>query len=203
MAVKTSMIQTEKRATCDQCMRPSTACYCHTITQINNKTPIFILQDKLESKHPIGTARIAQLTLSQCEIIEIENIEYWTQIVQQINPVLLFPASNAMALSATNASNDRPLLLLDSTWPKARRMLHEHAILKTLDKALIHPQAAPRYTIRKSPTPGGYSTIEAIAYALHELEAQSTPLLMLNTLDWVVNHQREKMGEDKFKAHYL
>lgn len=138
---------------------------------------MIILQTAAEAKAKVKTANLIPLCMSNCRIISAgkESEAYIPQ-----NGVLLFPSKDAVALD-TIAETTSTLIVIDSTWTSAQRLLNRSRLLQSLRKAFI-PHGilnAPLFKARKAPTAvvkGARSTAEAVAYALDclhdEKEAQ-------------------------------
>jgi DTW domain-containing protein len=102
--------------------------------------------------------------------------------------VLLYPPTHyeghaAPALLDTvqlsDVSNVR-LVVLDATWRKSRKMLHQSPALQRLPRLALEEVPVPRYAIRKAHKPGQLSTLEATCAALAQLEGDAArwqPLL--------------------------
>jgi len=56
------------RTTCSQCLRPQALCYCHLIQQQHAGIDLVILQHPQEAKHPLNSAHIAKLGISNCQL---------------------------------------------------------------------------------------------------------------------------------------
>jgi DTW domain-containing protein YfiP len=197
----------EKRQICSRCNSPVNRCLCHTITAIDNHWPIHILQHSNESNHALGTAKIAQLSLSQCEVniskITAEH-ERYIETMLSAKPILVFPSGSSSALESINTDNARPLIFLDATWRKAKRLYLESELLQSLPTVHLQATSLPAYKIRKSPNPKALSSIEAIAEALSTLEAnveKYQPLLA--SMNWMVERQIELMGEKIYRENYF
>ena len=61
-------------------------------------------------------------------------------------------------------------MVLDGTWRKSRRMLHQNPLLQQLPRLPLHALPASRYRIRTAPQPHQRSTLEATCAALAQLE---------------------------------
>jgi len=192
-------------------MRPLKVCYCHTIQRVDNRWPIHILQHPTESKHAIGTARIASLSLNQCQLQVGESFDeealellFATGLSTEMpQPVLVYPGEHSQELLELNPLEPQPLIFLDASWRKSRRMLLESPALMQLPKVSFQPKAVSRYRIRKEPGEYALSTLEAIVYALTVLEGDAyryKPLL--ESMDWMIEKQIERMGRDVFKKNY-
>ncbi len=116
---------------------------------------------------------------------------------------LIYPGHQARPLAELTAA-PRPLLFLDATWRKSRRMLHESALLARLPRYGLERTPASRYRIRRQPRTDGVSTLEAIVLALEQLEqAPGKYHPMLEVMDWMVERQIECMGETTYRRNYL
>jgi len=156
----------------------------------------------------LATARIASLSLTQCALLDDANDAVSPTLERQLldtQPLLVYPAPDAIDIASLADSQPRPLLLLDGTWRKTRRMLHESAWLRSLPKVCLpaSPQYRSRYRLRKSPRPGYLSTVESIAYLLGTLEqnaAKYQPLLDIQ--EWLIQQQIQAMGETTYRRNY-
>jgi DTW domain-containing protein YfiP len=198
---------TEKRQICSHCNRPINRCLCHTITAIDNHWPIHILQHSNEVNHALGTAKIAQLSLSQCEVniskITAEH-ERYIETILNAKPILVFPSADSSALLSINTDDTRPLIFLDATWRKAKRLYLESELLQSLPTVHLQVTGLPTYKIRKSPNPKALSTIEAIAETLSTLETNSEKYQpLLTSMNWMIARQIELMGEKIYRENYF
>ena len=193
------------RPLCQQCLRPPRVCYCHTITNIGNRWPVYILQHPKETSHAIGTARIAQLSLQHCQtvIAEVpEDNQLFAEQITQTQPLLVYPGKQSQPVIELDKQAIQPLLFLDGSWRKTRRMLHESDLLANLPKITM-PMPVSRYKIRKEPIPEAVSTVEAIAEVLSTLEGDKKKYQpLLNSMDWMISQQIEQMGPDTYQNNY-
>lgn len=194
------------RASCKNCQRPITVCFCHTLKRVENDWPVHILQHNKEAKHAIGTAIIAQLSLQSCQILTAGNNPCEQTLEQLINdqqPLLIYPGNDSLPLRKIVGQTPRPLIFIDSTWRKSKRMLLESPQLQSLPKVSFTPTQPGRYQIRKAPNVNALSTLEAIVTVLATLEnAAEKYQPLLTTMDWMVQQQIEKMGVETFARNY-
>ena len=195
-----------KRSICSRCHRPSSVCYCHTLRCVDNVWPIHILQHPTESKHAIGTARIAQLSLSRCELtvgeqFDEESLRLLLSTDQQ--PLLVYPGEGSQPLESLDREQPQPLIFLDASWRRSRRMLLESPALMALPKISFQLDEVPRYRIRKAPDRHSVSTLEAVVAALSVLEKDTEKFQNLFiTMDWMIEKQIESMGQEVFEKNY-
>lgn len=213
MTTKTSTTHIGSRPVCTRCTKPIPVCYCHTLTPIENSWPVIIIQHQSEVGHAIGTAPIAQLSLTQCQtLIQPKNPgqneksidqQVAALLTQSLQPLLVYPDEQAKQLPQLKQTAIRPLIFLDATWRKSRRLLHEFPELNKLEKIALHPPAASRYRIRKSTNKSGLSTIEAIAFTLGELEKNHNKYQpLLHSMDWIIDQQVAAMGNEVYQKNY-
>lgn len=177
---------------------------------MENRYPIHIIQHRTEAGHALGTARIAELGLTRCDL----SLYQPTALPPATNGSLLlvYPGDDSLPLtrqsiaSACNTNDvdsaDFTLLFLDASWRKSRRMLHESPELARLPRFHLLP-APSRYRIRREPHERAVSTLEAIVHALETLEAapgRYDPLRKV--MDDLIDEQIGHMGQEKYQRNY-
>lgn len=201
-----------KRLHCQRCLRPFTACLCAALPAepITNRWSAHILQHVQERNHALNTARIAALGLQQCELHAVNDAAVETTLAPALlaslaNALLIYPGDNSTDVSQLVAADieGRPLLLLDASWRKSRRLLLGSPWLQQLPRISVALPAASRYRIRREPEPGYCSSLEALCHVLGTLEGDHPryqPLLA--AMDVMVNQQIERMGEATYRRNY-
>ena len=191
-----------KRAECLRCKRPLRVCYCHTIKQVDNRWPVHILQHPREAKHAVGTAAIAALSLSNCQLQRGENFTLSSMDLEG-QGVLIYPGEGADSLEILKNDLPKTLIFLDASWRKSHRMLMESPQLQGLPRVALQSEQASRYRIRKSKYAESLSTLEAITHVLAYLESDEAKYRpLLNSMDWMIEQQISLMGEAVFKQNY-
>jgi DTW domain-containing protein len=180
-----------KRLICQQCKRPASVCICRWITPIQSSIQVLILQHPLEVDNAKGSAKLLELSLTQCRVVVGEQFdsttlhallrEPWPDATFKgpVEPLLLYPSDSTFKTGVT--TTPMRLIVLDATWRKSRKMLFLNPQLALLPRfALTNPEAS-RYIARKAQRPEQRSTLEASCAALRELEgatgSQYEPLL--------------------------
>lgn len=190
-----------KRERCAQCQRPRSHCYCQRLVKVDNPWPVRILQHPQEAKHALGTARIAALCLKRCEL-EVAATPTDGSLTSP-TPILVYPGPESLPLDALIGLPIRPLLFLDATWRKSRRMVLETPALAALPQYCLPAPPASRYRIRRAPSPHALSTLEAIVHSLTLLEGvreKYEPLLQI--LDSLIDEQIVQMGPEVYGHNY-
>ncbi|MES2625239.1 MAG: tRNA-uridine aminocarboxypropyltransferase [Pseudomonadota bacterium] len=202
-----------KRESCNRCQRPLPVCLCSSlpVSAIDNHWPLHILQHQQEKGHAINTAQIAVLGLAQCQLhtvtdAPVEDTLPAAVLAELSNAVLIYPGSDSRDVAQITSQElaYRPLLLLDASWRKSRRMLFASPWLQTLPRISFALTSPSRYRIRKEPLANYCSSLEALCVVLGSLEknfAKYAPLL--TTMDVMIEQQIEKMSEATYRRNYL
>lgn len=191
------------RQTCPDCLRPISHCYCDSITMVNNHWPVIILQHKQEENHAIGTARIAALSLTNCRLYRQSEQVFTPGLINEKNALLVYPGEQAIPLEDFVTKELHPLVFIDASWRKSRRMLHEFPFLASLPRVSFAPPQASRYTLRKAPRENYLSTVEAIVHVLSLLEKDQRKYKpLLQTMDSLIQSQIDSMGMAVFRRNY-
>jgi DTW domain-containing protein len=197
------------RELCADCHRPVGYCYCADIVRLQNHWPVHILQDQREASHPLGTARMAALSLQNCQLHTQTLDTKKSDNLPELPPlaadsVLIYPSVTAGPITELKGSGIRPLIFLDASWRRSRKMLHVWPQLSELPHYALHTPPAGRYRIRKAPSAGALSTLEAIALTLAVLEEGSEPFVaMLDAMDRMIDRQIQRMGAHTYHHNYL
>ena len=172
-----------KRAACSRCQRPQASCICEWITAVAHSVEVLILQHPLEVAQAKGSARLLHLSLPHSKLIVAESFaEHELQtLLSGKNTLLLYPdtpASPALGIPAPPAFDPawlcQPaalrLVVLDGTWRKSRKMLYLNPLLQRLPRLPLRNTPPSHYLIRKAQAAHQLSTLEAVCYALMQLE---------------------------------
>lgn len=190
------------RALCPRCQRPLPSCYCAHVPHLHNHWPVRILQHPQESRHALGTARIASLGLNDCLLGTGKSPEPILSSLQGC--VLIYPGEGSAPLSQLQSGPVRPLLFLDATWRKSQRMLLESGSLAALPRYHLENPTPSRYRIRREPRADAVSTLEAIVQTLEILEeAPGRYAGLLEVMDMLVDEQIRHMGPEVYRRHYV
>lgn len=169
----------EPRAVCDGCSRPVAVCLCSHIARVSTRTRVLILQHPRESTVPIGTARLAELSLGNSERhvgVEFAGVPGVERALGDASapPVLLFPGGGARDLATEPPSGPVTLVVIDGTWWQAAKLFKKNPWLASLPRYGLNPATPSRYRIRREPARHCMSTIEAIVQGLCILEGDSS-----------------------------
>lgn len=187
-------VQSPRRAQCSICLRPQSACICPFVSPVASPVDLLILQHPLEVGNAKNSARLLHLSMSASRLLPGETFS--TEQLQALlmagarSPVLLYPDTSDDSLLVAPPPRLDPALLqspdklrlvvLDATWRKSRKMLYLNPSLQQLPRLALRDMPASTYRIRKAHAPDQLSTLEAVAYALAQLDgddARSDTLL--------------------------
>ncbi|MGX5201825.1 tRNA-uridine aminocarboxypropyltransferase [Aliikangiella sp. IMCC44632] len=192
-----------KRESCNRCDRPLISCYCSAIVAIKAPIKVLILQHRLESSHPFNTGKMAQLSLTNCQLVIENEVSVQTQhSLLNNHSVLLYPnltwlpetpiITNKHDLShyQKEHGNIKQLVVLDGNWRKSKRMLHQNACLQNLTRLSFSHNLVSNYQIRRSKMENSLSTIESIALALLLFSPNFSAESLLAPFNFMVEQQK-------------
>lgn len=181
------------REVCMNCRRPGSVCYCAHLVPLQTRLRVVFLQHPREARVPISTARMAHLMLPNSELhkgVSFDSHARVHELVEDPSAALLFPGEGAQDPRTVDADSLRTLVVLDGTWPQARKVLKENPILGKLRRIGLVPAQPGNYRIRLPPAPECLATIEAVSSALGVLEgAPERFRAMLAAFTFMVDRQ--------------
>jgi len=165
---------------CARCLHLPQWCLCAEVPVVQTRTRVLIVRHYREVTRSSNSGRLAGLALPNSEILDHGAPGTPATLIDAARlegACLLFPGGEP--LSAANPP--AKLIVLDATWSQARRMRRKVRGLERIRTVSITTAPTDRPRMRASPGEGKVSTIEAIAYALGELEGDAVrePLLAL------------------------
>lgn len=200
---------------CLQCGKANNACICDWIKPIDCSVRVVILQHPSESKKPMGTAKILQLSLSGCEIWVGEDFSQHPELNdllqdEKFESLVLYPNEHSQSLERVKESRlalnahgkSLCLILLDGTWKKAYKMWQLSSNLHSLPSVALPSHIQGNYRIRKAPTEQHLSTVEAGFHALSAVESQVDFSPLLTAFTNMVDYQISQMPEGVFARNY-
>ncbi|MEZ4270684.1 MAG: tRNA-uridine aminocarboxypropyltransferase [Myxococcota bacterium] len=179
---------------CYRCFKAKRTCICTDLQAVDHRTGITILQHPRERHHALGTVRIAKLGLKNVDVqIRGPQDAADTSLRDRLPPntALLYPKAGARDL-ADLAKQERPdhLLVLDGTWHHAKTLYRANPWMADLPHVKVSSPTPSRYRIRREPSVGCLSTLEAIVCALGILEEDpDASRQLLRTFDRMIDRQ--------------
>jgi DTW domain-containing protein YfiP len=183
------------RPTCSRCARPSSVCYCAHLQILPTRTRVLLLQHPREERMPIGTARMAHLSLPN-SLLRVGTDFAGDPVVAAAlaGPApayLLFPGAQALDVATLPRDPPATLIVLDGTWWQARKLLKLNPALAAIPRVAFSPRQPSQYLIRRQPAEHCVSTIEALAEVLDALEpAEQSFRRILDPFHAMVARQR-------------
>lgn len=190
---------------CPSCGKPLPLCICDSITPIDNRITLLILQHPQEQDMALGTARLTALHLKN-SVLKIGLS--WPSLSKALGrsvpdpsrwAVLYLGSAKAAALDTDRdiiainrkgelADNQRAILkdiegivLLDGSWSQAKALWWRNAWMLKCQRVILNPATPSRYgRLRREPRRDGLSTIEAAAMLLAGLEKRPDIAASLN-----------------------
>lgn len=189
------------REICPRCRRPLPLCYCAYLPALETQTRVVILQHPRESRVPIGTARMAHLSLLNSELhtgIEFKEHPRVSELRALPGTAILFPGAGAIDPSELAPGQLKHLIVVDGTWAQARKVLKLNPELQALPRVGLRPEKPGNYRIRAEPSPECLATIEAISSVLGVLErAPEKFAAMLTAFTYMVDQQLLRMAQNR------
>ncbi|KZD21372.1 tRNA-uridine aminocarboxypropyltransferase [Tardiphaga robiniae] len=180
---------------CPHCQKPMPLCICDSITPIDNKIELLILQHPQEQDRALATARVAALHFKKATVkIGLS----WPSLAKALGKPVADPARWAIlylgSAKVSDFETDRDILaidrkgqaeenqrallkdiqgivLLDGTWSQAKALWWRNAWMLKCQRVILGPAKPSLYgKLRREPRKDGLSTIEAAGMLLASLE---------------------------------
>ena len=176
------------RPCCPSCQLPLRTCLCALVRPVAHRIAIRVLQHPDEAKQAKGTVRLLQRCLQNSETLVGE---HWAAPPWPLADCwLLYPGGTA---PPPDTPPPRQLLLLDGSWRHSRKLMHLNPWLHRLPRYALRVTPPSLYAgLRKAHGAQQLSSLEAVAQALLELEANSAARdnLLAAMQDWLALQQR-------------
>jgi DTW domain-containing protein YfiP len=180
---------------CPRCLKSLSLCICDSITPIDNRVSLLILQHPQEQDRALGTARLTALHFKNA-VVKIGlswpslSKALGRQVADPSRWAVLYLGSAKVAELETDRDivainrkgeiedNQRAILkdidgivLLDGTWSQAKALWWRNAWMLKCQRVILGPARLSRYgQLRREPRRDGLSTLEAAAMLLASLE---------------------------------
>jgi DTW domain-containing protein YfiP len=180
---------------CPNCHKPLPLCICDSITPIENRIALLILQHPQEQDRALGTARLTALhfrnavlkiglswpSLSEALGRPVHDPQRWAVLYLGSAKVAdLDTDREVVAINRKGEVEDNQrgilkdiegIVLLDGTWSQAKALWWRNAWMLKCQRVILGPARPSLYgKLRREPRRDGLSTIEAAAMLLAALE---------------------------------
>jgi DTW domain-containing protein YfiP len=170
---------------------------------------VVILQHPRERKVAIGTARMAHLALANSELLEgvdFSGHRRLEALAAEEGTYVLYPGEGAQDVSALRARPPRNVVLVDGTWPQARKIIRTNPLLQRLPRIAFTPERPSNYRIRREPAFHCVSTVEAVVEVLGQLEGERerlTPMLaaFARMVDMQLEAEKKRVGPPRKRVN--
>jgi hypothetical protein len=185
----------EAIAECPRCQKPTPLCICDSVTPIDNRVALLILQHPQEQDRALGTARLTAQhfkdavvkvglswpSLSKALGRPVADASRWAVLylgsakVTDLNTdraVVAIDRKGAIETDQRGILGDiEGVVLLDGTWSQAKALWWRNAWMLKCQRVILGPKRPSRYgELRREPRQDGLSTIEAAGMLLAALE---------------------------------
>ena len=185
----------EAVAECPHCGKPLPLCICDSVTPIESKISLLILQHPQEQDRALGTARLTAMhfrdavvkiglswpSLSKAIGRKVDDPSRWA--VLYLGSAKVEDLETDAEIVAINRKGELELhqrailsdiegiVLLDGTWSQAKALWWRNAWMLKCQRVILGPKRPSLYgKLRREPRRDGLSTIEAAAILLAGLE---------------------------------
>src|SRR5580704_5577240 len=180
---------------CPSCQKPLPLCICDSVTPIESRISLLILQHPQEQDRALGTARLTALhfknavlriglswpSLSKALGRPVADPSRWAVLYLGSAKVAdLETSSDIVAINRKGEIEDNQrailndiegIVLLDGTWSQAKALWWRNAWMLKCQRIILGPARPSRDgQLRREPRHDGLSTIEATAMLLGSLE---------------------------------
>ena len=180
---------------CPHCGKPMPLCICDSVTPLENRISLLILQHPQEQDRALGTARLTARhfpnavvriglswpSLSKALGRPVHDPSRWAVLylgsakVEDLNTDAEIVAINRKGEMEEGQSailnSIEGVVLLDGTWSQAKALWWRNAWMLKCQRVILGPKHPSRYgQLRKEPRRDGLSTIEAAGMLIGALE---------------------------------
>src|SRR6201996_390445 len=196
----------EVAADCPRCQKPMPLCICDSVTPIESRISLLILQHPQEQDRALGTAR---LTAQHFEQAVVKVGLSWPSLSKALGRPVPDPSrwavlylgsakvadldtsSDVVAINRKGEVEDNQrgilreiegIVVLDGTWSQAKALWWRNPWMLKCQRVILGPRQPSRYGhLRREPRRDGLSTIEAAGLVLSRLESRPDIAETLNS----------------------
>ncbi|MBI5260331.1 MAG: DTW domain-containing protein [Bradyrhizobium sp.] len=185
----------EPVAECPRCLKALPLCICDSVTPINTRIAVLILQHPQEQDRALGTARLTALHFKDATVkIGLS----WPSLAKALGRPVSDPSRWAVLYLGSARAGDRDVdgeiialnrkgqvadnqrailgsiegvVLLDGTWSQAKALWWRNPWMLKCQRVILNPARPSRYgRLRREPRGDSLSTLEAAALVLANLQ---------------------------------
>jgi DTW domain-containing protein YfiP len=180
-----------KQKNCTKCGF-SFNCICQQLVNVNSPFNFILLTHENELKRKTNTGKLLLQCFSNSKRI------IWKRGMSPLTSsrnMVLFPCDTALPINqesfqTTELDSSTPinLILIDSTWQEAKKILRQTPWLDKLPKVALSQSSRSSYTLRRNQSDGHLCTFEVAIEALNEWGGFESQVCSLKEL--MVNYQK-------------
>jgi DTW domain-containing protein len=220
MSDPTQQHNEEAIAECPHCQKPTPLCICNSVTPIDNRIALLILQHPQEQDRALGTAR---LTIQHFRDATLRVGLSWPSLSKALGRPVADPSrwailylgsakvsdldtdADIVALTRKGELAERQraiidalegVILLDGTWSQAKALWWRNPWMLKCQRLILGPRRPSRYgALRREPRRDGLSTIEAAGMVLARLEKRpDIEAALIGSFERMLARYREVQG---------
>jgi DTW domain-containing protein len=210
----------EAVADCPRCLKPLPLCVCDSVTPVQSRLSLLILQHPQEQDRALGTARLTALHFADATLkVGLS----WPSLAKALGRPVADPSRWAVlylgSVKAADLDTDAEIVainrrgeleqhqrsiladiegvvLLDGTWSQAKALWWRNPWMLKCQRIILGPRQPSRYgRLRREPRRDGLSTIEAAATLMAGLEQRPEIAAALNaSFERMLARYREVQG---------
>jgi DTW domain-containing protein len=213
-------ILADEMVDCPRCQKPLPLCICDSVTPIESRVSLLILQHPQEQDRALGTARLTALHFRDA-VVKIGLS--WPSLAKALGRPVADPSRWAVlylgSAKVADLETDREIVaidrkgeiepnqrgvlgaiegvvLLDGTWSQAKALWWRNPWMLKCQRVILGPKRPSRYgSLRREPRRDGLSTIEAAAMLIAALEKRPDIEATLNeSFERMLARYREVQG---------
>ena len=205
---------------CPRCLKPLPLCVCDSVTPVQSRLSLLILQHPQEQDRALGTARLTALHFANATLkVGLS----WPSLAKALGRPVADPSRWAVlylgSVKAADLDTDAEIValnrkgeleqhqrsiladiegvvLLDGTWSQAKALWWRNPWMLKCQRVILGPRQPSRYgQLRREPRRDGLSTIEAAATLIAGLEKRPEIAAALNaSFERMLARYREVQG---------
>ena len=205
---------------CPRCLKPLPLCVCDSVTPVQSRLSLLILQHPQEQDRALGTARLTALHFANATLkVGLS----WPSLAKALGRPVADPSRWAVlylgSVKAADLDTDAEIValnrkgeleqhqrsiladiegvvLLDGTWSQAKALWWRNPWMLKCQRVILGPRQPSRYgRLRREPRRDGLSTIEAAATLIAGLEKRPEIAAALNaSFERMLARYREVQG---------
>lgn len=164
---------------CLNCRRRILTCVCDLLKPFDTDSRFIILMHPMEfKKEKVGTGRFSHLILKNSEVLVDVSFDENPRLDEILNDseyetFILYPGVETIDLGTSELkerlSRKAQFLVIDGTWPCAKKMMKLSTKLHQLPRVSFKTQRVSEFKVKHQPMPGCLSTVESLHQVLVDL----------------------------------